>query len=178
MATNKEVIEFIRTLYPAALHNWITDKENSLHPVFVTAQAGLETGWKIKGIGNNILGITKGSSWTGPVKLVTTTEYFQDPDKKFTLPEEVLKKEYRPANKDYKYIVNRFFRVYDSIGDCLKDHGKVMRNKNFVFAWDQRESPRVYVKLIAPKYATATNYADIMMGCISTVERTVKNLGL
>lgn len=109
MATNKEVTEFIKTLYPAALHNWITDKVNSLHPVFVTAQAGLETGWKIKGIGNNILGITKGSSWTGRVKLVTTTEYFQDTDRKFTLPEEVLKREYRTVMILGGFIFNNMF---------------------------------------------------------------------
>lgn len=177
MATQKQ-IDFIKVVYPAALKNWETDIENSLHPVFVTAQAGLETGWKLKGIDNNILGITKGSSWTGPVKLVTTTEYFNTDNKKFTLPEEVLSVIPRPEYGDYKYTVKRFFRVYDNISECLKDHGKVLRNKNFIFAWDKRHDPKEYVRLIGPIYATAKNYVPVMNGCIDTVERIVKEQGL
>ncbi|MDR1707405.1 MAG: hypothetical protein LBR46_05310 [Prevotella sp.] len=73
-----------------------------MHPITDAAQAGLETGWMIKGIDNNIYGITKGSSWTGKTKLVTTTEYFDTDDKKFVLPEQVLNVQYRPDKGDYK----------------------------------------------------------------------------
>ena len=53
--TNKE---FAKMVYDAA-------KGLDIHPLFVTAQACLETGWGKKTIGKyNIFGITKGS-WEG-----------------------------------------------------------------------------------------------------------------
>lgn len=79
----KEQIEFVRKIYPAAARLY---RSGGVHPLFVTAQAALETGWKIKGIGNNIFGITKGSSWTGSVSLELTTEYFKTPSVKFKAP--------------------------------------------------------------------------------------------
>ena len=56
MATKKEQIEFVRKIYPAAARLY---RSGGVHPLFVTAQAALETGWKIKGVGNNIFGITR-----------------------------------------------------------------------------------------------------------------------
>ena len=83
----KEQIEFVRKIYPAAARLY---RSGGVHPLFVTAQAALETGWKIKGIGNNIFGITKGSKWTDPVSLELTTEYFKTPRVKFKAPERVV----------------------------------------------------------------------------------------
>jgi hypothetical protein len=81
MATKSERIEFVKAVYPAAKALW--EKQDSIHPVFVTAQAALETGWRIRGASNNIFGITKGSSWTGLTALELTTENFPVPDKRF-----------------------------------------------------------------------------------------------
>jgi flagellar protein FlgJ len=87
---------------------------DSIHPVFVTAQAALETGWRIGGITNNIFGITKGSSWKGKTALKLTVEVFPVPDKRFVLPEEVESvTELAPGR--WKYRVYRLFRVYDSL---------------------------------------------------------------
>ena len=72
---NNKQIEFVKKVYPAAER---LAKAGGVSPLFVTAQAALETGWEIRGIGNNIFGITKGS-WTGDVSLELTTEYFKTP---------------------------------------------------------------------------------------------------
>lgn len=178
MATKKEINDFVRKLYPESLHNWKTDRANSLHPITDVAQAGLETGWKIKGIDNNIFGITKGSSWKGPTKLVTTTEYFDTDNKKFVLPEQVLNVQYRPDKGDYKYTVKRLFRVYESIADCMKDHNKLLQGGKYAPAWTLRDKPKEYITAIAPIYATAKNYAEVMHNCIDMVERIVKEQGL
>lgn len=179
MATaKKQRLDFVKKIYPASLHNWNTDKEKSVHPIFDTAQAALETGWKAKGISNNIFGITKGSSRNGKTQLVTTIEYFKDANNKFALPEEILGKEYRPDKGDYKYTVKRLFRVYDNIEECLKDHNKILRQKNFAPYWHLRDNPKAYVKAIAPIYATASNYAKVMCGIIDMVEGYIKELGL
>ena len=52
------VNDFVAWVYPEAC-------KGEISPVFVTAQAALESGWGKSGIGNNLFGITKGSSWTG-----------------------------------------------------------------------------------------------------------------
>ena len=52
--TNKE---FALWVYNAAKN--VSD----IDPLFVAAQAALESGWGKSGIGNNLFGITKGSSW-------------------------------------------------------------------------------------------------------------------
>ena len=89
---SKEQIEFVKTVYPAAAR---LAEAGGVNPLFVTAQAALETGWKIRGIGNNIFGITKGS-WTGAVSLELTTEYFKTPTVTFKAPERVVSSRLRP----------------------------------------------------------------------------------
>lgn len=77
-----KVNDFVKWIYPLA------KAMNEIDPVFVTAQAALESGWGKSAIGNNLFGITKGSSWSGAVQLVNTTEYFSRPDVTFRAPEE------------------------------------------------------------------------------------------
>lgn len=78
------VKEFVKWIYPAA-------KRGEINPIFVTAQAALESGWGKSKIGNyNLFGITKGTTWRDPVILVSTFEYFSTPDVKFKAPECVL----------------------------------------------------------------------------------------
>lgn len=99
---SKEQIEFVKKVYPAAAR---LAEAGGVNPLFVTAQAALETGWKIRGIGNNIFGITKGS-WTGPVSLELTTEYFKTPTVTFKAPERVVSVD-QVAPDRYKYRVYR-----------------------------------------------------------------------
>ena len=61
--------EFVKKIYAAAV------RIGEIDPLFVTAQAALESGWGANAIGTyNIFGITKGS-WTGDTELVSTTVY-------------------------------------------------------------------------------------------------------
>jgi flagellar protein FlgJ len=179
MATKSEQIRFVRTVYPAAVR--LREKRDSIHPAFVTAQAALETGWRIGGISNNIFGITKGSSWTGKTALMLTTEYFRAPDKKFTLPEEVESvTEVSPER--WKYRVSRLFRVYDSLEDCLADHLAILQKPGYADVWPYRDDPKEFARRIADgtgaKYATAPNYAQSMAETIDGVRRIVKESDL
>ena len=67
--------EFKRTYYPAIER---VCAGTGLNPLFVAAQAALETGWGKRAIGNNLFGITAGDKWTGKRRIVRTTEYFRD----------------------------------------------------------------------------------------------------
>ena len=155
--------------------------KDSIHPLFVTAQAALETGWQAGGIENNIFGITKGSSWKGRTQLALTTEYFKTAAKKFYSPEEVVS--ITPvAEGKFKYRVYRLFRVYDSIEGCLGDHLEILTKSGYADAWPYRKDPKEYarrlVDTVGARYATAPNYAGVMAGVINDVERYVRELGI
>lgn len=168
------VKDFIHWVYPAA-------KGGEISPVFVTAQAALETGWGKSAIGNNLFGITKGSSWNGAVQLVTTTEYFTRPDVTFKAPEKVLQVVKLSDNR-YKYTVKRLFRDYASLSECLADHLAILKKPGYADAWPYRDDPREFCRRIVDgtgsKYATAPDYYETMCKIIPMVERKVFADGL
>lgn len=160
--------EFVAWIYPAA------ERLGEISPLFVTAQAALESGWGKSAIGNNLFGITKGSSWTGPVELVTTTEYFKTPDVSFRLPEQVLSvMQVSPSR--YKYKVKRLFRQYDTVDECLRDHLALLQKPCYADAWPYRKDPEEFVKRIQDdkglRYATSPTYVEVMNGMFRTVEK-------
>ena len=174
MATKIEQTEFVKKVYPAAVRLYET---GGINPLFVTAQAALETGYKIRGIGNNIFGITKGSSWTGLVSLELTTEYFKTPGVTFKAPERVVSVQ-QVATDKYKYRVYRFFRVYDSVDKCLDDHLTLLKKPMYADAWPYRHDAKEYARRLVDdsgaKYATAPNYAAVIASVIDNVEKIIK----
>lgn len=163
------VKDFVAWIYPEAA-------KGDISPVFVTAQAALESGWGKSGIGNNLFGITKGS-WTGPVELVTTTEYFNRPDVSFKAPEKVLSVEELGGGR-YKYRVRRLFRQYDTVGGCLSDHMAILKKPGYADAWPYRNDPDKYVEKIqdavGSRYATSPDYVQTMKKLFRMVEKEVK----
>ena len=174
----KEQIEFVKTSYPAAARLY---RSGGVHPLVVTAQAALETGWKIKGIGNNIFGITKGSGWSGAVSLELTTEYFKTPDVKFKAPERIVSVEWVAPNK-YRYRVYRLFRNFASLDECLDNHLALLRKPGYADAWLYRDDPKEFARRLVDntgaKYATAPDYAEVMAAIIDNVAAIVKTSGL
>lgn len=167
--------EFVKWIYPQA------KETGEISPVFVTAQAALESGWGASAIGNNLFGITKGSSWTGPVRLVTTTEWFSRPDVKFKAPEEVLRVVLKGHGR-YKYTVRRLFRDYATVADCLRDHLSILKKPGYADAWPYRGDARQYVRRImdavGSRYATSPSYVETMDRLFRMVERVVEEEGL
>lgn len=169
------VKEFVKWIYPAA-------KSGEIDPVFVTAQAALESGWGKSCIGKcNLFGITKGTTWSGLVILVTTFEYFSRPDVTFRAPECVLSVE-KLSEKQYKYRVKRFFRDYQSLEQCLSDHLAILKKPGFADAWAYRKNVRQYVRKIqdgiGSKYATSPDYIATMDKLFVMVEKVVREEGL
>lgn len=168
------VNDFVAWVYPEAC-------KGEISPVFVTAQAALESGWGKSGIGNNLFGITKGSSWTGPVELITTTEYFNRDNVSFKLPERVLSVT-ELGNGRYKYRVKRLFRQYGTLADCLTDHLAILKKPGYADAWPFRDNPDLFVEkiqdCIGSRYATSPDYVQTMKKLFRMVERSVKTQGL
>lgn len=165
------VKEFVNWVYPEAAKN--TDFD----PRFSVAQGAIESGWGKSAIGNNIFGITKGSTWKGPVKLVTTTEYFSSPSIRFTSPETVISVTKIKANC-YKYKVKRLFRMYDTVGECIRDHFEILKKPQFADAWPYRHNAKEYVKhlqdAVGLRYATDPNYVSTMCKVIDMVDKALK----
>ena len=165
MATRKQ-IEFAKEIYLAA-------KKGEIDPVFVTAQACLETGWGKSKIGKfNIFGITKGS-WTGKTVLILTTEYFSTPNKVFKAPERKVSVVKMGPTK-YKYTVNRLFREYDSLKQALDDHTAIFKKDMYVDAWPFRNDPVKFAEKICDnmgaKYATSPSYLTSLKSMINQIQ--------
>ena len=169
------VNEFVKWIYPQA------KLAGDIDPIFTTAQAALESGWGKAAIGNNLFGITKGKSWRGPVQLVTTTEFFSTPTVKFTAPEAVISVT-KLKDRCYKYKVKRFFRLYNTAAEGLKDHAAILQKPQFKDAWAYRHDARQFVRKlqdnINSKYATDINYVATMDKMFAMVESAVKQLKL
>jgi flagellum-specific peptidoglycan hydrolase FlgJ len=180
MATKKQ-IDFVKQVYPAAKRLYEEKQSESVEPVFETVQAALEKGWKYDGK-FNMFGITKGSSWTGPVDLELTTEYFSTPNVKFTYPERIVGTPEKLSNGNYKYRVYRFFRKYDSLEECLYDHQALFRKPGYADAWPYRNDPLEFAKRLVDdtgwKYATGPEYYKSMVSIIKTVREIVEQEGL
>lgn len=169
---NSEQTDFCRKVYHAA------EKINEINPVFVAAQACLESNWGQKKIGNyNIFGITKGSQWTGKTVLVLTTEIFSNDKIRFKQPEKVVSIT-KIANNRYKYKCYRLFKDFNSLEDCLREHLRLFKKSGYVDAWAYRKNAREFAKRIVDnkgcKYATAPNYYKVMSAMIDSVERIIR----
>lgn len=171
-----KTLNFVKLIYPIAKQ---LEASGGLNSLFTTAQAALESGWGDKSIGNNIFGITIGSTWKGNKKLVVTTEYFNTANVKFKLPEEVISINKVSSGK-YEYKVKRFYRDYNTIYDSLIDHENILKKSIYSDAWPYRNDPYKYSELICDnvgsKYATAPNYASLMKSMINSVKTRVIKL--
>lgn len=170
MAT-KQQQDFCKEVYNAAC------KINEISPVFVAAQACLESSWGAKRVGKyNLFGITKGTGWTGKTVLVLTSEVFSTPNKKFAAPEKVVSVIKRRDGR-YQYKVYRLFKDFNSMEDCLREQLRLFQKPGYADAWPYRKSAREFAKRIVNnkgcKYATDPHYAETMSAMIRSVERIV-----
>lgn len=164
--------KFAREVYEAA--KACTD----IAPEFVAAQAILESGWGKLRIGKyNLFGVTKGTNWTGDTVLVRTHEYFKASDRQFTPPEKVITVAYSKTKKMYYYTVDRLFRDYASLADCLADHTRILQKSGYADAWPYRHDAEEFARRIADgegcKYATDPLYGHSITKLIRQVRRIV-----
>jgi len=171
MAT-KQQQDFCKAVYDAA------KKINEISPLFVAAQACLESAWGTRKVGNyNIFGITKGSNWNGKTVLVLTSEVFNVPGKKFYPPEKVVSVT-KTAQGRYRYKVYRLFKDFSSYDECLREHLRLFEKPGYADAWPYRRNAYEFAKKIADckgcKYATDPNYATVMRAMIESVRKIVE----
>lgn len=161
---------FVKWLAPEA-------KKMDISPVFIIAQAALESGWGGSTIGKyNLFGITRGGWPVERCLLVTTTEYFKTKSVKFKAPESKISIKYLPGRKVYRYVCRRLFRNYGSMTEALNDHAKVLMT-SFPEAWPYRMSPEEFVEKIQSgrkKYATSPTYVETMKKMFAMVRKEMR----
>ena len=142
--------EFKRTYYPAIERVYAG---TGLNPLFVAAQAALETGW-------------------GKRRIVRTTEYFRDDRQGGNF---VRVHSITPLlDGRYRYDVDRAFRDYDTVEECLHDHFKVLSAKRYAAAMPYRHDVQRFAYEVAKAgYCTAdpTVYADSIAKIARMIER-------
>ena len=167
---------FCKAVYAAACALYLKDKDNCVSPLFTTAQAMLESGWGKAAIGNNLFGMTVGSSWTGKRQLVTTREVFSTPNKHFNAPECIISVTPLKGGR-YVYKCKRLFRDYATLEEGLKDHNALFKKQIYADAWPYRLYPKEFARRISDKiggiYATDPLYSRTLCRIIDIVASIV-----
>lgn len=139
--------------HSAAANN--IERATGIPAAFMLGQAGHETGWgkfEIKGKGGaqsfNLFGIKAGSSWSGKVAEITTTEYVDGVAQK-----KVAK-----------------FRAYDSYEDSFKDYARMISDSpRYAKVKAQTGSAHAFASgLQKAGYATDPEYANKLSRAINT----------
>lgn len=161
--------EFKLAYYPAICR---VCAQTGLDPLFVAAQAALESGWGAKAIGRNLFGLTAGDKWTGRRQRRRTTEYFGDDRQggRFARVHAITPL----ADGRFRYDVERDFRDYDTVEECLRDHAKVLSAKRYAAAMPYRADVRRFAYEIAKAgYCTAdpAAYAATVAAVARMIER-------
>ena len=170
--------KFIYEIYPKA------KKQAEISPVFITAQAGLESGWGESRVGvNGLFGEKAGKDWKGKKVLVKTTEIAKNENQlnwfRGNLPE-ILS--ITQTGRGY-YLIHckDWFKDFDTIEECLQSHFKLLHSDLFKHALKNAHDPVAYVKDLQDNkynYATATNYVQVMCSIFPMVEKIVKKYKL
>ncbi|WP_119155583.1 flagellar assembly peptidoglycan hydrolase FlgJ [Caldimonas tepidiphila] len=147
--------DFLRQHWSAAK---VAEQETGIPAQFVLAQAAHESGWGRREIRNadgstshNVFGIKAGSSWSGRVAEVTTTEYIGGQ------PRRMVQK----------------FRAYDSYEDAYRDYARLLKgNQRYAQVMREGTSVEGFTRgLQKAGYATDPAYADKLARVIDTTLR-------
>ena len=165
MKPNEFVVKYLEYAQDSEAYTGISS-------VFTLAQAALESGWGEKAIGNNFFGVK--ANRTTPMnkkQLITTKEVLKTNSAYF--PEIFSIK--RRADGKYDYVVKDWFRKYDTPEECFTDHANFFfENKKYSKALEYSSDPYKFAKEIAKAgYATAPNYAEVLVSVIKTIERNM-----
>jgi flagellar protein FlgJ len=164
--------DFVSTFLPYAKE---TELATGISATAILAQAALESGWGEKAVGNMFFGMKdpdKGK--TGKGQLVVTTEYLKSPDLKHLFPE-VLSVEWIEKRQKWKYIVRDWFRKYDTPAGSFLEHAQLMTNNpRYAQAVANGSDPEQFFREVQKAgYATAPNYADVLISVVKTIERNM-----
>jgi flagellar protein FlgJ len=136
----------------------VASQQSGIPHQLIVAQAALESGWGQREIPTadgtpsyNLFGIKAGSSWSGPVTEVTTTEFEQGAAKK----------------------IKAQFRVYGSYVEAIADYVKLLTsNPRYAEVANARSPEQAAHALQKAGYATDPQYANKLVSVIQQMKNS------
>ena len=160
----KTPLEFINAI---GVQCQIACKDTHIFPSVCIAQAALETGWGKSAIGNNIFGIKANTAWKGKKQVIKTTEilHAQGLEHLFSHVYSVTPQ----GTGTWLYVVDDWFRDYDTIADSIKDHNLFLKvNTRYAKAgvFTSKTPEEQIQHIVEGGYATGAGYANIIISII------------
>ena len=164
--------DFVSAYLPYAME---TQAATGISAAAILAQAALESGWGEKAPGNMFFGVKdpdKGK--TGKGQLVVTTEYLRKPDLHHLFPE-VISVVWSDKYKKWKYTVKDWFRKFDTPAGSFLEHAQLFtKNARYANAIANGSDPEKFFREVQKAgYATAPNYADVLIAVTRTIQRNM-----
>lgn len=139
-----------------------------MDPLFILAQAALESGYGKHAPGNMYFGIKDHDGINGNEQLLKTHEIFNTPDKPL---KHIIKIEQLPSGL-YKYTIREYFRKYPTPLESFQDHAAYLNKRlKGEVCCDARTLAKKMAKI---KYATAPGYSKILIKHINKIENFIK----
>jgi flagellar protein FlgJ len=163
---------FVAAYLPYAME---TEAATGISAAAILAQAALESGWGEKAPGNMFFGVKdpdKGK--TGKGQLIVTTEYLKNPQAHHLFPE-VISVVWSEKYKKWKYTVRDWFRKFDTPAGSFLEHAQLfMKNPRYAQAVANGKDPEQFFREVQKAgYATAPNYADVLIAVVRTIRRNM-----
>jgi flagellum-specific peptidoglycan hydrolase FlgJ len=161
--------EFVNKFYPFAKQ---TQDKTGISAIFILAQAALESAWGNSAPGNMFFGVKDNDGLNGNEQLLLTTEYIDNPDKKFPAIISIV----QVGKKLWKYRVRDWFRKYKTPEECFTDHANFFfKYKRYASALNVKQDPYAFAFEVAKAgYATDPNYAGSLHKVIGIITQYVK----
>lgn len=172
--------DFVTKCLPFALE---TERKTGLSAVAILTQAALESAWGNSAPGNMYFGVKDSDGLNGNEQLLLTTEYLDNPDKKFPAVVSVV----QVGKKLWKYRVKDWFRKFATPEECFTQHAMFFVTRpRYTKAWSVRQNTdRFFEELQAAKYATCVdektglpNYAERLKAISKNITKIIQDNGL
>lgn len=158
-----------------------SELKTGLSAIAILSQAALESAWGNSAPGFMFFGVKDSDGLNGNEQLLLTTEYLDNPNKKFPVTVSIV----QIGKKLWKYKVKDWFRKWKTPEECFTHHANFFATRpRYAKAWAVRSNYELFFKEIeAAKYATAVdektglpNYASTLSKIARTVVANVPPL--
>jgi flagellum-specific peptidoglycan hydrolase FlgJ len=157
--------EFVRKFYAQAE---MSQAKTGVPALVIMAQAALESAWGSAAPGNMFFGKKDSDGLNGNEQLLLTTEYIDNPNKKFPAVISVV----QVGKKLWKYRVRDWFRKYNTPEESFTDHAKLLSTApRYREAMKAKDNPYLFAAEIhAAGYATDPDYTKKLHKLIDIIK--------
>ena len=160
--------EFTLKYYPFAK---ASENKTGVPALVIMAQAALESGWGSVAPGNMFFGVKDSDGLNGNEQILLTTEFIDNPYKKFPAIVSVI----QVGKKLWKYKVKDWFRKYNTPEESFTDHANLFVTRSrYASAMAAKNDPYKFAAEIHKAgYATDPDYTTKLHKLIDIIKAFV-----